>query len=972
MKLLTHAFSAISLLVGFSAIGAAQQPCRPPSLDRAAQGQNIFTDQQEMDLGDAVYERARREFKVIEDPVVTGYLQNLADRLIRNLPPTQIKFRLYLVDLPDANALTMPGGRIFVSRKMVAFVKNEDELAGVLAHELGHAFAHHSAIDFTELFRKILHVGAVTTRQDIFARYNQLIDEQLRRGATAAKVADHENDQQGAADLFGLYAVTLAGYDPTAGAELWERYAQTNGEPSGLLSRIFGGVPDDKKRAVAMRQQLARLPSKCITKSWAKAPEHAGEFIAWQRSVVAFREAAKEDMISNLLSAREITNPLKNEVRRAYFSPDGQYLLAQDDAGVTVLGRENLSILFHVDQASIQKVHFTPDSRSIVFQTDSLRVEQWDIASRKMRSASEVFDRKGCVQTELSPDGTLLGCLDSEFGLSLLDVRTGAVIFEHENFYTPSFWFYTALIWYPYSNFLGPGWPEKSGPVQMQFSPSGRYFVAGGGSSTTKPLAFDVMAKQLISLNENLRRSLEDNFTFVGEAKIVSLGGTEGSGRSVSFPDGVLIEKTELPGSHVFPATKGEWVILPSVTDNRIIRTAIDSTKVTVTRRSPTTTWRCAFDLLAHTTSSLPGQICLDVFQGTIAAQAPNGRLGLYDLKGAPPKLAKIDEAKYTRITAPYVTRDLKWLAYSNSAQGGVWDLETGERILYLPPFQAGYFTENGKFNARFENTTGMAGSARQFDLQTRQVVNLPEVKSGQKKYFGSVLVNWIDLSADRVKIDVVDAATLAPLWSVDGLGLLTYLYEVPNSALMAIQSGIESDFARKEIGNDPELKRRLNSLDNKKGLALLEVIEERTGRRTLKLIIKVAADLSSFHSVIPTREQIVISDATNRVTVYSLSTGEQKAAVFGHAACVDSAGNIVAVENVDGDLTVYDLTTYQPIKSYRLSAKIAMAQFSPDSTKLFVLTQEQKTYVIDTSAISGGKPATTGSTEIRARVIGR
>lgn len=952
-----HTFLVLSLLLIFSWPASGQQPCQPPTLDRTAQGRNIFSDQQEMDLGDAVYERARREFRVIEDASVNGYLQSLADRLIRNLPPTQIKFRLYVIDLPDANALTLPGGRIFVSRKMVAFVRNEDELAGVIGHELGHAYAHHSAVDFTASFRDILHINSVTDRQDVFDKYNQLIEAEIRRTGRKSKVTDHEDDEQGAADLFGLYAVALAGYAPRAGAELWERYAQTSGEPSGVLTRIFAGVPDDKKRAIALRRQLARFPRQCQAEGSVNAAERANAFVAWQRTVVEFRSIAPKLLVPSLLSSRELSTPLQNEVRRARFSPDGRYLLAQDDAGITVLDRARLSTLFHIDQPDVENVHFTPDSRSLVFQTEDLRVERWDIAGKKMLSASEIYARKGCVQAELSPEGDLLGCLDSESGLSLIEVATGNIVFEKERFYSPGRWYYLRSMWIASNLFMGPGWPERTGIIQMRFSPDGHYFVAGESSETVGAIAVEVATKQTIALNDNLKRSLANGFSFVGNSKVVCLGRANKPGSAFTFPGGEPLGKMDIPGERVYPATKGEWAILPSVIDNRISRIAFDGTsekfRVTVTKSSPITTWRCAFDLTERTTSSLPGQICLDVYQGTIAAQAPNGRLGVYELKGAPPKLIKIESAKYTQITAAYITPDLRWLAIANATQGGVWDLETGERILYLPSFQAGYFTPDAKFNARIENSTAIPRSTKQYDLVTRQVVDLPEVTSGGTKYFGSIVANWTSQGREESKVDILDATTLKPLWSAEGLRYPSFIYEVPNSDLLVIQCPLDSDFARKEMANDPDLRRRVDSLSTRQKMALLEVVEQRTGRRLGKIFAKMGSDRATVPSLIPARDQILVSDAINRVTVYSLLTGEDKATFFGRTACVNPAGNLAGLENAEGDLTLYDLNTYQPREHYRFPAKIALTRFSADGKKLFVLTQDQTAYVVDTSVFA-------------------
>ena len=99
---------------------------------------DIFNAQQEMELGDAAAQQLERRFHPIDDPQLNGPLQALGDRLLKNLPHTDMRYKFVLFDEPVLNAWGLPGGRIYVSRKMVAFARDEQELAGLLAHEIGH------------------------------------------------------------------------------------------------------------------------------------------------------------------------------------------------------------------------------------------------------------------------------------------------------------------------------------------------------------------------------------------------------------------------------------------------------------------------------------------------------------------------------------------------------------------------------------------------------------------------------------------------------------------------------------------------------------------------------------------------------------------------------------------------------------------------------------------------------------------
>ena len=74
----------------------------------------------------------------IAPPADDDELTRIGEKLLATLPPTGIHYRFRIYDSGEVNAFSVAGGRVYVSRKLIAAVKNEDELAGVLAHELGH------------------------------------------------------------------------------------------------------------------------------------------------------------------------------------------------------------------------------------------------------------------------------------------------------------------------------------------------------------------------------------------------------------------------------------------------------------------------------------------------------------------------------------------------------------------------------------------------------------------------------------------------------------------------------------------------------------------------------------------------------------------------------------------------------------------------------------------------------------------
>ncbi|HET6889990.1 MAG TPA: M48 family metalloprotease, partial [Pyrinomonadaceae bacterium] len=237
LKLSYKLFATLVLISVFPAVTRAQD-CSPPKIVANSKIYNIFSPDQEMILGELTFQRMSGDLRFLRDQELNAYLDRIAQRLVTHLPATGLKFQFYIVDIPEANAFNTPGGYVFVSRKLIGFVNNEDELAGVLAHELGHAVVRHAASDLSELLKKILNVTQVADRKDIADKYNLFLER--HRTKSVSRDSGHENEQQLEADRIGLFAMVAAGYDPDAFAAFFDRLAETKGKTGNWFSDIFG------------------------------------------------------------------------------------------------------------------------------------------------------------------------------------------------------------------------------------------------------------------------------------------------------------------------------------------------------------------------------------------------------------------------------------------------------------------------------------------------------------------------------------------------------------------------------------------------------------------------------------------------------------------------------------------------------------------------------------------------------------
>ncbi len=266
----------------------AQQPCTVTPVLKIRTGALIFSVQQERILGDIEAELVEGNYPVIHDDGLASHLNTVARRILAQFPPDQARVRVILIDTPEAESFSVGPERIYVARKMITLLKNDDELAGLLGHELGHIMMHQNAIIVSQLFHKILGVNAVSDRKDISDKFTRLLDsidrdrKKLRKAAQV--IETQEAIYQYEADRVALYASAAAGFSPQAFVELFDRSAETNGRPGNLMTDFFAATTSNKRRLREINKALRQLPEPCRKIIAASSTE----FSTWQAAVISY------------------------------------------------------------------------------------------------------------------------------------------------------------------------------------------------------------------------------------------------------------------------------------------------------------------------------------------------------------------------------------------------------------------------------------------------------------------------------------------------------------------------------------------------------------------------------------------------------------------------------------------------------------------------------------------------------------
>ncbi|HEY2114630.1 MAG TPA: M48 family metalloprotease, partial [Candidatus Angelobacter sp.] len=649
-------------------------PCAMPVLPAASRGPDIFSDEQEEWLGDVIDQTFRKDFHVVEDP--DGYLQKLGERVLAQLPPTKMHYRFVIVDAPDLNSFGTAGGRIYIFRRMISFAQNEDELAALLGHEIGHMVTHQAAIEFSEWLRE-LNIREVGDRQDIFNKWNQLVDN-------AAKIRIHSSDkreqeEQLVADRVGLYAMTRAGYDPTHAVDFLDRLFQTKRKTGGFWSDFFGRTSPESKRLREVMRNATPLPAGCISPL---PSESAAHFTAWQKAVVESKIATAKEDVQGILKKTSLAPQLRGDLHSILFSPDGAYMLAQDESSIVLLSREPLQNLFRIDAPDAHAAQFSPDSHSVVFYDKEFRVEKWDIASKQRASIHQVTLPMQCMQTRLSPTGDVLACMTGEFELQLIDVPKNTVLFSRKKFYQPAGF---ELYFIELMAMLG----ELPRLFHLDFSPDGRYFLVGHDRTA---LGYDLQTHEELKLAKRVKDLIGRDFTFLSADRIAGtdFGNSQQRLSLLQFPSGDPIDAFPLnTGGGISRATRGDYVLVHGDTVP-IGVVDLKEKKAIMGYKSPG----------------------FDIYDQWFAGEAVGGEVGLLNLSDK--KLVanvRLPDSPLGRPRAVAFSPNGKWLAASGPTRGAIWNVETGERMFYTLGFEGAYFDQDrfiGEFPKHEKNPPRM------------------------------------------------------------------------------------------------------------------------------------------------------------------------------------------------------------------------------------------------------------------------
>ncbi|MDX2260872.1 MAG: M48 family metalloprotease [Gemmatimonadales bacterium] len=208
---------------------------------------SLVSEAQEIEMGKGEVVRAREETGFYPDTALTAYIAGIGMRMARASERPDLPWEFHLIDDPMVNAFAAPGGFIFITRGILAYMNSEAELAGVIGHEIGHVTAKHTVAAISR--QQVGTIGVIGAA--ILTKNEQVA--QLGSAGLGVLFLKYGRDQESQSDALGHKYSLTQGYDvremPKTFATL-QRVSDASGN-SGRIPGFLSTHPDPGDRVAA-------------------------------------------------------------------------------------------------------------------------------------------------------------------------------------------------------------------------------------------------------------------------------------------------------------------------------------------------------------------------------------------------------------------------------------------------------------------------------------------------------------------------------------------------------------------------------------------------------------------------------------------------------------------------------------------------------------------------------------------------
>ena len=215
-----------------------------------------MSERDESRLGDQLHLEVKKKYEIISDG--QERVNRIGQRVARASLRPNLGYRFHVMENKEINAFSGPGGHIYVTTGLLN-IANDDELASVLAHEVGHVVARHS-------LKTIQQSQTLGGLANLFGSITGVAGETAGQLGTAAAtivgsglLAVHNREEEREADFLGVRTMAKAGYNPEGMVTMFQKLQRVNRQNSDLLGSLFNDHPDVEERISNTRYEINRM-----------------------------------------------------------------------------------------------------------------------------------------------------------------------------------------------------------------------------------------------------------------------------------------------------------------------------------------------------------------------------------------------------------------------------------------------------------------------------------------------------------------------------------------------------------------------------------------------------------------------------------------------------------------------------------------------------------------------------------------
>jgi predicted Zn-dependent protease len=216
---------------------------------------NWYTLDAQVRMGREFARQVEQSSHLITDPAINEYVNRVGQNLIRN-SDTRVPFTIKILDVEEPNAFALPGGFMFVNAGTILLADDESELAGVMAHEIGHVAACHAARESTRGTLASIAMIPVLIMTGGLAGIG--VSEAANLGIPAA-FSKFSRNFEAQADYLGIQYAYKTGYDPMGMINFFEKLQALEKKRPGFSTKLYGDHPATPDRIEKSQHEIGTI-----------------------------------------------------------------------------------------------------------------------------------------------------------------------------------------------------------------------------------------------------------------------------------------------------------------------------------------------------------------------------------------------------------------------------------------------------------------------------------------------------------------------------------------------------------------------------------------------------------------------------------------------------------------------------------------------------------------------------------------